>query len=61
LVCLAPECWSDRLTATFGGPAGDLGYEAAELVKVDIKLNGNVVDCMSQILHKGKAEAGPRR
>jgi len=39
----------------------DLGYEAAELVKVDIKLNGNVVDCMSQILHKGKAERYARQ
>jgi GTP-binding protein LepA len=38
-----------------------LGYKESELVKLDIMLNGEVVDALSFIVHKDKAYARGRR
>ena len=37
------------------------GYERSELVKLDIMLNGEVVDALSFILHAEKAIPGPEK
>ena len=54
------QTFYDRLKSMTSGYASmeyeDAGYEPADLVKVDLLLNGNPVDCMSAIMHKSKAD-----
>ncbi|MEM9991948.1 MAG: translation elongation factor 4, partial [Bacteroidota bacterium] len=55
----------DRLKSISRGYASfdysPLEYRASELVKLDIKLNGDSVDALSALVHKDKAEAFGRK
>ena len=55
----------DRLKSITRGYASfdyaPIGYRASDLVKLDIKLNGDSVDALSSLVHKTKAEAFGRQ